>query len=64
VLNGRPARYAVNIPFVNADTFAVLSPFMKAAAAAGILLSQLTEGQIKDIRISYDGESPNTIAPF
>jgi D-3-phosphoglycerate dehydrogenase len=29
---------------------------MKAAAAAGILLSQLTEGQIKDIRISYDGE--------
>ena len=56
VLNGRPARYAVNIPFVNADTFAVLSPFMKAAAAAGILLSQLTEGQIKDIRISYDGE--------
>jgi D-3-phosphoglycerate dehydrogenase len=56
VLNGRPARYAVNIPFVNADTFAVLSPFMKTAAVAGILLSQLTEGQIKDIRISYDGE--------
>ena len=29
VLNGRPARYAVNIPFVTAETFAVLSPFMK-----------------------------------
>ncbi len=56
VLNGKPARYAVNIPFVNADTFAVLSPFMKTAAVAGILLSQLTEGQIKEIRISYDGE--------
>ena len=56
VLNGKPARYAVNIPFVNADTFAVLSPYMKTAAVAGILLSQLTEGQIKEIRISYDGE--------
>jgi D-3-phosphoglycerate dehydrogenase len=56
VLNGKPARYAVNIPFVNAETFAVLSPYMKTASVAGILLSQLVEGQIKDIHINYDGE--------
>ena len=59
VLNGRPARYAVNIPFVAAETFAVLSPFMKTASVAGILLSQLVEGQIKDIHIKYDGEIAN-----
>jgi D-3-phosphoglycerate dehydrogenase len=59
VLNGRPARYAVNIPFVTAETFAVLSPYMKTASVAGILLSQLAEGQIKDIHIKYDGEIAN-----
>ena len=59
VLNGRPARYAVNIPFVAAETFAVLSPYMKTASVAGILLSQLAEGQIKDIHIKYDGEIAN-----
>ena len=59
VLNGRPARYAVNIPFVAAETFAVLAPFMKTASVAGILLSQLAEGQIKAIHIKYDGEIAN-----
>jgi D-3-phosphoglycerate dehydrogenase len=29
---------------------------MKTAHIAGVMLSQLTEGQIKDIRINYDGE--------
>ncbi|MDD5288376.1 MAG: phosphoglycerate dehydrogenase [Dehalococcoidales bacterium] len=59
VLNGKPARYAVNIPFVAAETFAVLAPFMKTASVAGKLLSQLVEGQIKAIRIKYDGEIAN-----
>jgi D-3-phosphoglycerate dehydrogenase len=59
VLNGRPARYAVNIPFVASEVFAVLSPFMKTALVAGTLLSQLVEGQIKAIHIKYDGEIAN-----
>jgi D-3-phosphoglycerate dehydrogenase / 2-oxoglutarate reductase len=59
VLNGKPAKYAVNIPFVAADVYTVLSPFMKTAAIAGTLLSQLVEGQIKSIRINYDGEIAN-----
>lgn len=59
VLNGRPAKYAVNIPFVPSETFAVLSPFMKTASVAGKLLNQLAEGQIKAIRIKYEGEIAN-----
>ncbi|MBN1643279.1 MAG: phosphoglycerate dehydrogenase [Dehalococcoidales bacterium] len=59
VLSGKPARYAVNIPFVAAETFAVLSPFMKVASLAGKLLRQLAEGQTKSLRIKYEGEIAN-----
>lgn len=59
VLNGRPAKYAVNIPFVPSETYAVLSPFMQTASVAGKLLNQLAEGQIKTIRIKYEGEIAN-----
>jgi D-3-phosphoglycerate dehydrogenase len=59
VLNGRPAKYAVNIPYVPSEVFAVLGPFMGTARAAGKLLSQLAEGQVKALRIRYDGEVAN-----
>lgn len=59
VLNGKPARYAVNIPFVAAETFVALAPFMKVASVAGKLLCQLAEGQIKSLRIRYEGEIAN-----
>ncbi len=59
VLKGKPARYAVNIPFVAAETFAVLAPFMKVASSAGNLLCQLAGGQIKSLRIRYEGEIAN-----
>jgi len=59
VLNGKPARYAVNIAFVAADTYAVLGPFIKTAQATGRFLSQLAEGQVKSIRIRYEGEIAN-----
>jgi D-3-phosphoglycerate dehydrogenase len=59
VLGGRPAKYAVNIAFVNAETFAVVGPFIKTAADAGKLLSQLTEGQVTALRIRYEGEIAN-----
>jgi D-3-phosphoglycerate dehydrogenase / 2-oxoglutarate reductase len=59
VLSGRSARYAVNAPSVPAETLAVLGPFMQAATAAGKLLSQLSKGQIKSIRIRYEGEIAN-----
>jgi len=59
VLTGHPARYAVNAPFIPAETLPVLAPFIKAAATAGQLASQLTEGQMSSVRIKYDGEISN-----
>ncbi len=59
IFRGQPARYAVNAPFIPAETLTVLAPFMKAASAIGRLVSQLVEGQISSIQIRYDGEISN-----
>lgn len=59
VLQGQPARYAVNAPFIPVETLAVLAPFINAASTAGRLVSQLAEGQMSSIRIKYDGEISN-----
>ncbi len=59
VLKGQPARYAVNAPLISEETLSVLVPFIKAATAAGKLLSQLMEGQMDSIRIKYEGEIAN-----
>lgn len=59
VLNGQPARYAVNTPFIPPETLSVLAPFMKTAAMLGRLVSQLAEGQMKAIQIRYEGEIAN-----
>ena len=56
VLKGQPARYAVNAPFISAETLAVLAPFMKVAFLLGRLVSQLAEGQMNTIQIKYEGE--------
>ncbi|MBI2979263.1 MAG: phosphoglycerate dehydrogenase [Chloroflexi bacterium] len=56
VLKGQPARYAVNAPFISAETIPVLIPFIRAVTTAGKLLSQLITGQISSIQIKYDGE--------
>jgi len=56
---GQPARYAVNAPFISAETLAVLAPYIRATAAAGRLASQLAEGQMNSIQIKYDGEISN-----
>ena len=59
VLKGQPARYAVNAPFISAETLSALAPFIKAASITGKLLRQLIEGQLSSIRIKYDGEISN-----
>ena len=56
VLKGQPARYAVNAPFISAETLAVLAPFMKVSFLLGRLVSQLAEGQMHTIQIKYEGE--------
>jgi len=59
VLNGRPARYSVNAPFIPAETLSVLAPFMQVASVTGKLVSQLAEGQLNAIQIKYEGDISN-----
>jgi D-3-phosphoglycerate dehydrogenase len=56
VLRGQPARYAVNAPFIPAETLSVVTPFVKAVATAGRLVGQLAEGQMSSVKIKYEGE--------
>jgi len=59
VLNGNLPKNAVNAPFISAEALSTLAPFIKAAATAGKLVSQLAEGQMNVIQIKYEGEISN-----
>ncbi|HEY79278.1 MAG TPA: phosphoglycerate dehydrogenase [Dehalococcoidia bacterium] len=59
IFKGHPARYSVNAPFIPAETLSVLAPFLKVAYSASRLVSQLAEGQMNSIRITYEGEIAN-----
>ena len=56
VLQGRPAKYALNAPFISPETLSVLGPFIQAASTLGKLVYRLAEGQADTIRIKYEGE--------
>ena len=56
VLEGRPARYAVNAPLVVPEALAVLGPFVDVATVAANLASQLAEGQMRAVNVRYSGE--------
>jgi D-3-phosphoglycerate dehydrogenase len=56
VLNGEPARYAVNAPLIAAETYSYLAPYVPVAYKAGELAVQLHEGQMDRIEIDYSGE--------
>jgi D-3-phosphoglycerate dehydrogenase len=59
IINGRAARYAVNAPFIPPELVKVLSPFMATARVVGRLVSQLAEGQLSTLNITYEGEISN-----
>ncbi|MDD4859245.1 MAG: phosphoglycerate dehydrogenase, partial [Dehalococcoidales bacterium] len=59
VFQGKAAQYALNAPFIAAETMAVLGPFVDTAVIAGKLVYRLAEGQADTIRISYEGEIAN-----
>jgi D-3-phosphoglycerate dehydrogenase len=56
VLRGEAASYAVNLPPMPTETYKVLSPYLKAAAQAASLATQLSSGQFESIEIEYLGE--------
>ncbi|HLB27696.1 MAG TPA: phosphoglycerate dehydrogenase [Dehalococcoidales bacterium] len=59
IFNGQPARYAVNAPFISAEVLTALKPFIRTASVAGKLAGQLADGQMKSVRITYEGEIAN-----
>jgi len=59
VLNGKPARYAVNAPLIPPETLSMLAPFLEVASVVGKIVAQLAEGQMSSIDIRYDGEIAN-----
>jgi len=59
VLNGEPARYAVNAPLIPAETMSVIAPYLDVAAKTASLGTQLCEGQLEKIEIEYLGEIAN-----
>ncbi|MFQ5826955.1 MAG: phosphoglycerate dehydrogenase, partial [Dehalococcoidia bacterium] len=59
VLQGQPARYAVNAPLIPPETLQVLRPFMEVGRVLGRLAAQLVEGQVASLQVSYDGEISN-----
>jgi len=56
VLNGQPARYAVNAPLISPETYTALAPFIPVATKAGSLAVQLHEGQMGNVEIHYSGD--------
>jgi len=59
VLQGQPARYAVNAPLIPPEILSVLAPYIGVATRLGRVVAQLTEGQMSGIDIGYDGEIAN-----
>lgn len=65
VLRGMPARYAVNAPLVSLETMTAIAPFLPVASLCGNIAIQLSEGQLSDVHISYEGEiAEHDMAPI
>lgn len=59
VFEGKPARSAVNVPYIPSETLTALAPFMRLASMVCKLVYKLAEGQAKSIRIKYHGDIAN-----
>ena len=56
VLNGRPARAAVNMPSLPADLLAATAPFLRLAEKIGSLQSQLSTSGVTSVEVTYEGD--------
>jgi len=56
VLEGRPARSAVNMPAMSAEELSSVAPFITLGERIGSLASQLSEGPIASVEIDFCGE--------
>jgi D-3-phosphoglycerate dehydrogenase len=60
VLSGRPARSAVNLPYVPPEVLAVIEPFLPLAERMGRFLAQLVDGRIGYVEAVYKGDLAET----
>lgn len=56
VLQDRPARYAVNAPFIPPEAAPILAPYLLLGERLGRMATQLAEGQVGAITITVSGE--------
>lgn len=59
VLQGRPARAAVNMPSVAPDVLARIQPYLTLAEKIGSLHAQLTSSTIEEVEVIYAGDFEN-----
>lgn len=55
-LLGRGCRNAVNVPCVDPEIYKILRPYINLAEKMGLVIGQLAEGRIQEIKIQYSGE--------
>jgi D-3-phosphoglycerate dehydrogenase / 2-oxoglutarate reductase len=56
VLDGEPARYAVNAPAILPETMVALAPYVALGEKLGYLYAQLVDGPLDHLEIDYGGE--------
>jgi D-3-phosphoglycerate dehydrogenase / 2-oxoglutarate reductase len=56
ILEGKPARNTVNVPFLPPEVHEILSPYIPVASLLGKLLTHLAEGQFVGVTIVYEGD--------
>ncbi|NLC55458.1 MAG: phosphoglycerate dehydrogenase [Armatimonadetes bacterium] len=56
VLQGRPARSAINSPSVSPEMLGVLEPFLRLSEKIGRLQAQLADGRISGVEVTYSGD--------
>ena len=59
ILDGRPAKSTVNLPFLPPDVQEVVAPYLEIATTLGKLATQLADGQFMSLSIRYSGELAN-----
>lgn len=67
-LLGRGCRNAVNVPCVDPELLQIIRPYIELAEKMGLMIAQLSEGRISEVKIEYSGDivehdlAPVTIA--
>jgi D-3-phosphoglycerate dehydrogenase len=59
VFRGQPPRSAINVPYIPSETLAALKPYMEMAKTLCKIVYTLSEGQVRTIRIKYEGDIAN-----